>query len=528
MVVIGQSGSGKTTLIRHMKTVLTPTGKTTGNITIAGKNISEIDSRTQAAAIGYVMQNPDTQIVTDKVWHELAFGLESLGIDNTTMRLRIGEAASYFGIQNLIHKDISKLSGGQKQLVNLASIMVMNPDILVLDEPTSQLDPTGAERFLYTIHKINRELGITIIITEHRLEQVFSMTNQVIVMDEGSVIADDSPAKVAGYLHQQRHPMYFAMPAPMQIYGGVIDKGQYPLTIGQLCKGIEATIDRHKKKVDDEVNIIKTNITTSIVENKAVAVLVKDVWFKYSKKGVDILKGINLTVYKGESLAIVGGNGSGKTTLLKCILNIEKPYSGHIYILGKSNKRDTYRQIVMVPQAVTNMFVKDTVKEELKDMYELLEMSDKEEKYNTIVEDFKLKNFLDIHPYDLSGGEQQRLAIAKAMMLESDVLVLDEPTKGMDTSFKQEFARIIALLKKQGKTIIMVSHDIEFCGAYMDRCCMCFDGDIVAVDDSHTFFANNDFYTTSANKVARNVWKDSKAIVTNEEVISEWKRQIKE
>ncbi|MBQ7895324.1 MAG: ABC transporter ATP-binding protein, partial [Oscillospiraceae bacterium] len=211
VVLCGKSGSGKTTLLRHLKTVLCPVGKRSGEILFEGTPLEQVSLRDQSAKIGYVMQNPDDQIVTDKVWHELAFGLESLGCDQKTMRLRVAEMASYFGIADWFHRNVSELSGGQKQLLNLASIMAMQPEVLILDEPTSQLDPIAASDFLNTVKKINRELGTTIIITEHRLEDIYYAADKVIVMEKGKVVADGDPRQVGQLLYSQKSQMFAAL-----------------------------------------------------------------------------------------------------------------------------------------------------------------------------------------------------------------------------------------------------------------------------------------------------------------------------
>ena len=220
VVLCGQSGSGKTTLLRHLKPVLTPHGKRTGQILFDGKPLETLSGYDQASKIGFVMQNPDDQIVTDKVWHELAFGLESLGVDQKTIRLRVAEMASYFGIQSWFHREVSTLSGGQKQLLNLASIMAMQPEVLILDEPTSQLDPIAASDFLNTVRKINIELGTTILITEHRLEDVYHSADRVIVMENGAVTANDAPRKVGAMLRAQNSPMLAALPTPVRVFYG--------------------------------------------------------------------------------------------------------------------------------------------------------------------------------------------------------------------------------------------------------------------------------------------------------------------
>ena len=231
VVLCGRSGSGKTTLVRHLKTVLTPAGKRSGEILFGGVPLSEVSQRDQAAKIGYVMQNPDEQIVTDKVWHELAFGLESLGCDQRTMRLRVAEMACYFGIQDWFHRDVATLSGGQKQLLNLASIMAMQPEALILDEPTRQLDPIAASDFLNTVRKINLELGTTVILTEHRLEDILPYADRAVVLEEGEIIADGAPREVCAELYRKGNPMFSAMPTPVRAFYGSGAAGECPLTV---------------------------------------------------------------------------------------------------------------------------------------------------------------------------------------------------------------------------------------------------------------------------------------------------------
>ena len=232
-VLCGKSGCGKSTLLRHFKSALTPHGEKSGNIWYQGILLDEIDQRRQSQEIGYVLQNPENQIVTDKVWHELAFGLESLGYDNATIRLRVAEMASYFGIHQWFYRNVSELSGGQKQLLNLASVMAMHPKVLILDEPTSQLDPIAASDFLETVKKINRDIGTTVILTEHRLQDVIPWAHQVFVMDRGELIAKGKPREIGEELKAQEHGMFLSMPVPMQVYAQVDSAFPCPLTVSE-------------------------------------------------------------------------------------------------------------------------------------------------------------------------------------------------------------------------------------------------------------------------------------------------------
>ena len=521
VTVCGRSGSGKTTLLKHLKSVLAPHGKIKGQILFQGRALKEVSLREQSSQIGYVMQNPDNQIVTDKVWHELAFGLESLGCDQKTIRLRVAEMASYFGIQDWFHKNVSELSGGQKQLLNLASIMAMQPSVLILDEPTSQLDPIAASDFLNTVRKINRELRTTIIITEHRLEDIFYASDRVIVMEEGRIIANDRPEYIGDFLKGENNRMFAAMPTPMQIYYGVqerLSKLTCPLTVREGAEWLDRLFDGVKvteTRVDKGRKYIEEDIRNPAVE-------LQELWFRYEKDTPDILKGVSLKVPRKSLFAIVGGNGTGKSTTLKAICGICKPYRGKVLIDGK--KIEKYKSgelfqgmLAMLPQDPQSLFVHKTVKEDLAEMLSgKLSEAEKTDRIAKVAETCEITELLESHPYDLSGGEQQRAALAKVLLTEPKILLLDEPTKGIDSFFKLKFAEIMAKLKEKGVTIIMVSHDIEFCARYADTVSMFFDGGIVTTNTPNRFFSGNSFYTTAANRMSRHLFENT---ITNEEVI---------
>ena len=504
ITICGKSGSGKTTLLRHLKSVLTPYGQRTGEVLFKGKKLTDISERDQASEIGFVMQNPEHQIVTDKVWHELAFGLESLGYDQKEIRLRVAEMASFFGIQNWFHKDVSELSGGQKQLLNLASIMAMQPSVLILDEPTSQLDPIAAADFLNTVRKINRELRTTIIITEHRLEDILYASDQVIVMDQGRIVANDRPEKIGEYLKTENNDMFAAMPTPMQVYYGVPNKLKCPLTVREGAEWLELLLAGKNLRIR-EINDEKTLYDESQIKSPAVEL--KEVWFRYEKKAQDVLKGVSMKVPRNSIFAVVGGNSTEKSTMLKSIGGMCKPYRGKVKVEGR---------LSMLPQDPQDLFGHGTVEEELKEMLSGKDVAG-EETLETVVGICEIKHLLKQHPYDLSGGEQQRVALAKVLLTEPEVLLLDEPTKGIDSYFKLKFAQILEKLKEKGVTIILVSHDIEFCAKYADMVSMFFDGGIVTTNTPNRFFSGNGFYTTAANRMSRHVFKNA---IINEEVIS--------
>ena len=481
-------------------------------------SMESIHLREQSSRIGYVMQNPDNQIVTDKVWHELAFGLESLGMDQKTIRLRVAEMASYFGMQGWFHKNVTELSGGQKQLLNLASIMAMQPDVLILDEPTSQLDPIASSDFLNTVRKINRELRTTIIITEHRLEDIFHASDKVVVMEAGRIIAEDEPRKIGEFLKKENSQMFAAMPTPVQVYYGVPNDLTCPLTVregGDWLGRLFADKTLSVTQIEDQENLDILD-----PELSDCTLVVKEAWFRYEKESPDILKGISFKVPRGVLYAIVGGNGTGKSTTLKAICNICRPYRGKVILDGKPVNKYKISELfkgklAMLPQDPQSLFVKKTVRE---DMAEMLCGKEKAE-VSAVEEMAKLcdvDHLLDSHPYDLSGGEQQRAALAKVLLTKPKILLLDEPTKGIDNFFKLKLAEILKKLIGQGVTIVMVSHDVEFCAKYADCVSMFFDGNIITTNTPNRFFSQNSFYTTAANRMSRHIFENA---INNEDVI---------
>ncbi|WP_242861441.1 ABC transporter ATP-binding protein [Cellulosilyticum ruminicola] len=503
VVLCGQSGCGKTTLLRHLKTCLQPVGVCEGAVYFEGKLLQEVDKRTQSEKIGFVLQNPETQIVTDKVWHELAFGLESLGYSQLEIRTRVAEMATFFGIQSWFHKKTSELSGGQKQLLNLASIMVMQPTVLLLDEPTSQLDPIAAHDFIETVIKLNREFGTTILLTEHRLEEVFPKADRVIIMEEGHILIEDTPLQTGKKLYALEHKMFKALPEPMRIYARVNRQLQHnsnsqwlcPITVREGRNWLEAFIKEYQFQELIAPTQLEKQSALPIIE-------LKETWFRYEKEAEDVLKALSLKVYSGETYALVGGNGTGKTTSLGIMSGVLKPYKGKVLINGKNFKqaaKDTHIVLGVLPQDPKTLFVKQTVDLELEEMLKLYKKKDmhdllnseiimtKEEISEQVIAICELQHLLQQHPYDLSGGEQQRVALAKVLLLQPQILFLDEPTKGIDAYYKEKLGHILSQLKSKGMTIVMVSHDLAFCAAYADKCGMFFDGNIVSEAEPRKF-----------------------------------------
>ena len=521
-VICGRSGCGKSTLLRQMKSVLAPHGERKGMIFYKGKPLAELEHRTQSKEIGFVMQNPDNQIVTDKVWHELAFGLESLGYDNATIRLRVAEMASYFGIHSWFYREVKELSGGQKQLLNLAAIMAMHPSLLILDEPTSQLDPIAASDFLETVKKINRDIGTTVIITEHRLQDIIPFADKVFVMDQGKLITEGTPGEIGLELKRREHGMFLSMPVPMQIFASVDSNLACPLTVSDGRMWMQEYLNLHPEVVRGrEIREAQAEETQNRKQGKnkkeKPAIEVKEVWFRYEKESADVIRDLSFQVKKGEFYAVVGGNGTGKSTTLSLLCRIRAPYRGKIILDGQDIRKFSDRELYngylgVLPQNPQSLFLKKTV---LEDLYSVIggkkEKTSpeypinmkKEKAIEGIVNLTHLEGLLERHPYDLSGGEQQRLALAKVLLLRPKILLMDEPTKGMDAEYKEELGEILKKLQQHGITIFMISHDVEFVAEYADRVGLFFEGNIVTNKETREFFAGNSFYTTAANRMAR-------------------------
>ena len=486
-VFCGPSGCGKTTLLRHLKPGAAPHGGASGDVYFEGLPLAQLPARDAAAKIGRVTQLPENQIVTDKVWHELAFGLESLGLQTPEIRLRVAETASFFGIQTWFHRPVDELSGGQKQVLALASIMAMQPSALILDEPTGQLDPIAAGEFLDMLGKINRELGVTIILTEHRLEEAFALAARAVVMDDGRIIADGSPRQVGLALRGCGHRIFLAMPTPMRVWAACDGESQCPLSVGEGARWLAGKLV-DGGKLPSDISPPQGNP----------AIEIDNAWFRYEKNLPDVVKGLSFKAHYGEITAILGGNGTGKTTALSLMAGLYTPYRGKVR---------TGRNACALPQNPQSLFVCKTVREDLLEILsdQKLPGDEARRKLADVVKLCRLEGLTERHPYDLSGGEQQRAALAKLLLIQPEILLLDEPTKGLDAEFKQEFAAILRNLAQAGTAVVIVSHDIEFCAEHAGRCALFFDGAIITENTPRAFFSGNSFYTTSANRMARNV-----------------------
>ena len=561
VIIMGSSGSGKTTLLKMLKRNMIPAGRYSGRVYIYGKEADKLTDRENAAGIGYVSQDPDNQIVTDKVWHELAFGLENLGMDNVTIRKKVAEMSEYFGITGWYDREVSKLSGGQKQILNLASVMVMQPGILLLDEPTANLDPLAAIRFLDVVKRINQELGVTVVMVEHNLEHIYADADRIIAIDKGRVAANSSPKKAAADIITAGSFLIEGLPVASRLYSGYNKKNgnsvvsynnvnidsnnknnhilsdEIPLTVKEgrrwyvnYKKVYGKDITKDKDKINNfagksiindkaiQKDVLADNITgnknkkrigfikKNNLENKSsrkntdnienTVCQLKNVSYSYNKKLPYIIDGVDVSFKEGKITAILGGNGAGKSTMLKLIAGIIEPVRGKII----SNKR-----IIMLPQDPKAVFTEVSVEEELAEVlmdkgngiYNNMPMEDKREIVEQIIEEFGLNDIRKNNPYDISGGQQEKLAIAKVLLLKPEVLLLDEPTNGLDPYFKKTLGKLLKKINADGVTIIIVSHDLEFVDSFCDDVIMLFDKKVAAKDSTHKFLRDNMFYTTN-------------------------------
>ena len=497
LTVCGASGSGKSTLLRLLKPSLAPFGRLSGEVLYRGKALSELDQRQECESIGFVQQSPDNQIVTDKVWHELAFGLENLGLKNSEIRRRVAETASFFGIDNYFESDVSTLSGGQKQLLNLASVMAMQPDVLILDEPTSQLDPIAASDFLACLNRINKELGVTVIVSEHRTEELLPISDRVLVLNDGAVLSFDTPLRTGFNLSKYGSDLFGLLPAAMRIWHEVDRDSDCPVTVAQGREWLNNYVCSHKTY---------PLYPEEIPDCGETVLSLKDIMFRYTRDGRDVLKNLSFQANKGEFIAVLGGNGAGKSTFLSVINGTLKPYSGKKNLLTE--------RIATLPQNPQLLLSGNTVLDSLKEMLDSTEKQQKQ--LDDVIALCRLEKLLDRHPFDLSGGETQRATLAKILLANPEILLLDEPTKGIDNRFKEEFASIIRTLVSIGTTVVMVSHDVEFCSKYPHRCLMLFNGELVAQGTPREFFSTNSFYVTSSRRISKGILENT---VTAEDVI---------
>ncbi|MGI6264417.1 MAG: ABC transporter ATP-binding protein [Acutalibacteraceae bacterium] len=487
VLLIGATGSGKTTLLRSLKPEAAPVGTRQGRV-----RVGDPDAPLSAGQIGYVAQHPDNQLVMDSVWHELAFGLENQGLPSPVIRRRMAETVTFFGMGDWMDKKVYELSGGQKQLLNLAAVMVMQPSVLLMDEPTAQLDPIAAREFWQMVVRIRDELGVTVIVSEHNGEEIVPLCDKMVWLKEGAVAAQGDPGTVLDALFAADDSLQNALPAAARLARRMGKTPPLPLTVRQgrqwLATRPPLTASRASAPpVGEEV------------------LRAKGLWFRYDRQQPFAVKDVSLSIGAGEIHALMGGNGSGKTTLLHLLAGVDKPQRGSV-------KRTADKRIGLLGQDPRALFVGETLLEDWREGLPVGGATD--EAIERWAIRFSLWDKRNRHPMDLSGGEQQKAALIKVLLRRPDVLLLDEPTKGMDAAARQDLAELLREWKAAGKSVVLSTHDLPFAACLADRCTLLLGGEIVVIEPARTFFTSNLFYTTPLYRLTRGagegivVWED--------------------
>lgn len=530
-LMCGSSGCGKTTLMRLLKRELAPHGRMTGQLLYCGRPMADMSDRQAAQEIGMVMQQPESQIITDRVYQELAFGLESMGIKQEELRLRVGEIANYYGINTWFEKSTDTLSGGQKQLLALASVTAVGPRLLLLDEPTAQLDPIAAASFIDTVYKLNREMGITVLIAEHRTEELFERADSVLLMEKGRLLKKDAPRAMCARFASA--PAAQGFPAAARLFAALEKRSSGGFALNGSAA--DDSVSDCSAKGGALTEKTEKNIPMTVREGRAFmaelfdkagplpeepglpakdsapckeeqAAELKGVWFRYEKDSPDVLKGVNFSAAFGEVFSLLGGNGSGKSTLFKVIAGLERAYRGKITVLGRSIKKWDASLccggIALLPQDVSAVFVKHTVKEDMEDLCRAQGIAP-QPKIDELCAQMGIEDLLDREPMDLSGGERQKCALCKLLLTSPRLILLDEPTKGMDAAYRSGLVKTVRGLAQKGTAVIIATHDTGFAAAVSDRCGLFFNGELLSVCSPRRFFSATRFYTTAASRITR-------------------------
>ena len=571
VLLCGPSGCGKTTLLTNLKKELMPAGRRSGEIKFNGTRIVDMDEISSACDIGYLFQNPDSQIVTDTVIQEIAFPLENIGLPTEEIRNRISEIVAFFGINDILHKNVNELSGGQKQLVNLCSLLVLRPQVLLLDEPMSQLDPIASYEFLSIVRRLNEEFSITVIMSEHKADSIFPFIDKAVFLKEGKIEFVDNAHNICSeVIDDEIFENY--LPAVTKIYNSLsvrypsLIKLNTPLSIREGRRCLNTIHDDLIKISDSDANSDNLDSVSlhhinkkyhsqeksgildriSLGGNKNALISMNGIYFAYERENL-ILKNVDFELEKGDFVSLIGGNGVGKSTFLQLLVGILKPIKGKVkykkgiklaYVhqnpmihFSKDNVKEEFLESILESNLLNNSdvsFNKESYEKLLKmsneefiesDVLNGLEFDSIEFKFKELIEFFDICDLIDKHPYDCSGGEQQKIVIVKALLQNADVLVLDEPTKGLDPISSKNLANILNSLRDNGITILMTSHDLDFVANNCKRCLMLFDKDIQIDDDPKVIFAENNFYTTFVNRMVKDYVPE---IVTLDDLKSRW------
>ncbi len=500
ILITGPSGSGKSTLARCFNGLVPHFhgGILSGSAEVQGMNILKYSPKDMATRVGMVFQDPENQLVTTDVEREIAFGLENLGFPINLIARRIEEALDTAGIAGLRFRRLHELSGGEKQKVAIASVLALHPEVLVLDEPTSELDPQSAEEVLEILERLNDELGITIILIELRLDRVIHLVDRMLVISEGKIMADGHPREVLSRIEIDGLgigvPPVVRLMQRLRSAGLVLDS--LPLTVKEARLSLQKTLQATKTATFiDELIRMKPVLTAD------------KLWFSYGEKPA--LKNINLTVNEGEFIAIMGRNASGKTTLIKHLNGLLKPTKGKVTVCGMDTRQKSVselsRQVGYVFQNPNDHLFADTVEEEI--AFSLKNQNTAQDKIIKSVEHmldrFKLGQYRQTYPRDLSGGEKQRLALASVLVSEPKIVVLDEPTRGMDYALKKELMGFLEEYRRRGNAIIIVTHDVEMIAECADRVVLLSEGRIVVEGDKRQVLSKALLFSPQINRLAQ-------------------------
>lgn len=496
LVISGPSGGGKSTFLRSINGLIPNFygGKISGEVLVHGRNASETPTNQMSELVGMVFQDPENQLISNHVEREIAFGMENLCFPNDLMKKRIEEALDAVNISRLRNRITSELSGGQKQKVAIASALAMHPSILLLDEPTSELDPRSAEEVLNVIEKINDELGLTILLVEHRLERVIHHVDRILMIDGGKLIYDGSPRNIKS---EHIENWKVGLPPVTRLSLNFKDRlnNGIPLTVKEARLSLKGVLSNPKNKISWERKNSSDRISFSM----------EKVFFSYDGEK-DVLKNISLNVYEGDMIALMGKNASGKTTLVKLMNGLIKQRKGKVLLFGKKigdySIDDLIKKVGIVFQDPNLHLFNDTVQEEVVFVLRNLEMEEKliDKKVEEILRRFKIYQYRNIYPHDLSGGERQRVALASVLVSEPEILILDEPTRGMDYYLKRE---LISYLREKAKTVIMVTHDVETAAEFADRVILLSEGNIISDGNKRDVLSKALLFSPQINRLVQ-------------------------
>jgi len=520
VLIVGGSGSGKSSLIRAMAGLIPDFygGTYGGKVYLDNKELRQIDRRSLAQQIGLVFQDPESQLVMTGVEQEIAFGMENIGLPNNLMKRRVMEVTGVLGLSGYLNGFIPELSGGQKQKVALASVLAMQPSILLLDEPTSQLDPISGEEILTMVRRLNEENGITVVLIEQRLERCFHLADRILVMDKGEIIYDHhAPDAIAHWAVKNNIPF---IPPLAQLFASV-HYPEIPVTVKQGRRILKSFYPSVKSTIDRQ-NSLEKNAQVLQVSDKKKLVDIHNLWFTYSN-GQEVLKNINFNISPGEFVVVMGENGAGKTTLIKNINGLLKPGRGHVKVEERDTRKCSVEDLASVigylSQDPNDYLFLPSVREELSFTMNNLGLKD-----DGIIEKLLIRLNLLVHaeenPRDLSTGERQRVALASVLVARPKLLLLDEPTRGLDYLLKEELGNILLEFQKEGTAVLVITHDVEFAAEYADRIILMTDGTIVANGSKYEILTNSTFYSPQISKLFNNIIDNVVTIKQGKEILN--------